>query len=179
MRTRVTLESRRTQGLASIHLGNGRNHTYSLGRIKREPARESRTQRAPAAHPALTRRGWTRHPATPRESAPRRSGPPTLGGATGVSGCEFVRAKAGYRPEARARGPPRGPGPQARRLQVRGSGGTLAWTCSRRRRSGSGYAECAAPQPKERPEWSRAGSGEKEGTEGGERLFLRVSQERG
>lgn len=61
-----------------LYLGNGRNRTHSLGSIKREPSRESTARRAQAPHPAHTQRGRTLHLATPRASALRYSGPPTL-----------------------------------------------------------------------------------------------------
>lgn len=90
-----------------LHPGNGPNGTHFaleelsgnlLGRA--ESGAHEAQRDAASGHPFSCER-----PATFRARLPR-------GAAAGVVGCEFVRAKAGYRTEAPARGPRAGPGPR-------------------------------------------------------------------
>lgn len=149
-----------------LHLGNGRNRTYS-GNLLRKAESGTHGRLIPRSRGAAGRRippHLVRAPAAFRAADP-------AAGQQGSQGASSLGQKRG----AGLRRGHRDPGPQARRLQVRGSGGTLACTCSRRRGSGFGHAECADPRRGQVITgrlWGERGNRRRE------RLSLRVSQER-
>lgn len=133
--------------------------------LRPDSSRET-ARRAPAAPPALSWRGLRPH----RVGAARASGPADPRAGQGGAGSAVVRTKAGTGLRYRLGDPARA-GLQARRRQVRGKGGPLAGTSSRRRGGGLGLGEREAPLPPERPWWSRTALGRA-------RVSCRVGQHR-
>lgn len=111
-RTSLVLCRRRTRGdpgssSQCLHLGNASNGTHlALEELSGNPLERAES----GAHEAQ-RDAASGHPFSCERPAAFRARLPR-GAAAGGAGCEFVRAKAGYRTEARARGPRAAPGPR-------------------------------------------------------------------